>query len=510
MYSITTPIYYVNADPHIGHYYSTLLADVIARWQRVKGKRVFFQTGTDEHGQKIEQAAKSKDKTPLELATEVSNSFKKTFLMAGFTFDRFIRTTEPKHKLLVQKLWTKLSKDDHIYLGKYSGHYNISDECFVAKGQVEERLDGYYCQTTGVKLIWQEEDNYLFRLSKFQSKLLQHYEENPNWIIPNSRQNEIIKFIQDGLEDLSISRSNCEWGIPVPDEAKKTNSTIYVWLDALTNYISGSWKDDSELFYNPDVWPAEVHVVGKDILKFHAIYWPAFLMAADIPLPKRIIAHGWWTKDGEKISKSTGNVFDPIQKSVEYSSDALRYYLLREASFGHDGDFVETRLQSKLNCDLADKLGNLVCRATGKRLLPDGTIQRKPSKEEYSESDKSLINEISKLVVHVDSCLTHQFDIQSAVISIWETIGTLNQYFAQQAPWRLKTQDVKRYQTIMYIILESVRILSILIEPIIPVAAARIQNIYQPILENPFDWGKLEEGIMLNIPENFVLFTKIA
>lgn len=520
-YFVTTPIYYVNASPHIGHYYSTLIADVLARWHRQNGKTVNFQTGTDEHGQKIEQEANRLGQTPQEFTDRIATQFEDTFRAAGFTYDRFIRTSEKIHCQTVQKLWHMLTKQNYIYMGKYSGWYNVSDETFVPKQQVEMRTknsqeEQYYCINTGKQLVWQEEDNYLFRLSSFQDRLLEHYKNNPNWIVPQSRQREIIKFVEGGLEDLSVSRkrSTCNWGIEISE-----NDIIYVWLDALTNYLSGTLNQTEQRhdhdtpvsteIYNTDIWPADVHVVGKDILKFHAVYWPAFLMAVGFPLPKKIIAHGWWTRDGEKISKSTGNVFDPIEKSKEYSTDIVRYYLLRETGFGTDGDFVDERMKTRLNSDLADTLGNLVTRVTAKSILPEGRVPLKPKDEDYVKEDRKIIEMVENLVIKVDHLLSSELNIQQVLIGIWEVLFKLNRFFSDQAPWKLKRENESRYQVVIYVILESLRIISLMLGPIIPDTAKRIQNMYHPcIIENPFSWGCLESNTVLSLPEKLILFQK--
>ena len=347
---VTTPIYYVNASPHIGHVYSTLVADAVARYHRLKGEEVFFCTGTDEHGQKVAQAAERKGCTPYDFCTSVSNEFKECFQSMKFNYDYFIRTTDPTHEANVQEIWKNLESKGDIYLGKYEGWYCVSDEAFVTGQNVSDGFDreGKPCKVStesGQPCTWVTEDNYMFRLSAFKDRLLEWYNANPGCIVPEFRRREVIKFVSQGLNDLSISRKkeSCSWGVAIPGTDKHV---IYVWLDALSNYFTASRCKDGLLvdYEQLQRWPADLHVVGKDILKFHAVYWPAFLMAAGLPLPKVIVAHGWWTKDKMKIGKSLGNAFDPVEKAERFGHDALKYFLLRESSFSDDGDYSDKNL----------------------------------------------------------------------------------------------------------------------------------------------------------------------
>ena len=351
-YYLTTPIYYVNDKPHIGHAYTTLACDVLARFKRLDGFDVMFLTGTDEHGQKVQKSAEDNGIDPKAFTDEVSQNFRDLTAALNFTNDDFIRTTEPRHYAACQQLWQKLIDNGAIYLGSYAGWYAVRDEAFYAESEI---VDGK--APSGAPVEWVEEPSYFFRLSAFEEKLLAHYDANPDFVAPKSRFNEVRSFVSGGLNDLSVSRASFSWGVPVPgDDAH----VMYVWLDALTNYMTaaGYAQPDGEASYARR-WPADLHMVGKDILRFHAVYWPAFLMAADLPLPKRVFAHGWWTNEGQKISKSLGNVIDPLQIADTYGLDQMRYFLLREVPFGNDGDFSHQAIVHRMNGDLANDLGNL-------------------------------------------------------------------------------------------------------------------------------------------------------
>ena len=354
-YYITTPIYYVNDKPHIGHAYTTLACDVLARFKRLDGFDVTFLTGTDEHGQKVEKAAFSRGVSPQDFTDEVSQNFRDLTAQMNFSNDDFIRTTETRHKLACQEMWNRLQTLGHIRLGNYAGWYSVRDEAFFTENEV---VDGK--APTGAPVDWVEEPSYFFNLSQWQQPLLDFYEANPNFVGPESRFNEVKSFVKGGLRDLSVSRASFKWGIPVPGDP---DHVMYVWLDALTNYITASgWPTDTELgdlAKYEKLWPADLHMVGKDILRFHAVYWPAFLMAAELPLPKRVYAHGWWTNEGQKISKSLGNVIDPNALTAQYGLDQTRYFLMREVPFGNDGDFSAAAITHRMNGDLANDLGNL-------------------------------------------------------------------------------------------------------------------------------------------------------
>jgi methionyl-tRNA synthetase len=358
-YYITTPIYYVNDAPHIGHAYTTLACDVLARFKRLDGYRVNFLTGTDEHGQKVEISARAMGMDPKAFTDKISENFRRLSQTLNFSNDDFIRTTEPRHTRSCQALWIKLVEAEEIYLGTYAGWYAVSDEAFYAESELEDGPDGKKIAPSGAVVEWVEEPSYFFRLSAWQDRLLAHYEANPDCIGPETRRNEVISFVRGGLKDLSVSRTTFKWGVPVPGDP---DHIMYVWLDALTNYITAVGYPDTESESFSSFWPADLHMVGKDILRFHAVYWPAFLMAAGVAPPRRVYAHGWWTNEGQKISKRLGNVIDPFQLVQHYGLDQVRYFLLREVPFGNDGDFSHRAMVGRMNYDLANQFGNLAQR----------------------------------------------------------------------------------------------------------------------------------------------------
>ena len=357
---ITTPIYYVNDVAHIGHAYTTIIADMLARHSRLVGHKTFFLTGTDEHGQKIAHSAEARGKTPKEYADEVSGKFRTLWDDFGITYDKFIRTTDEDHKIGVQNAFEIMHNKGDIYKGEYEGHYCVSCETFFTEKQL---IDGEGCPDCGKPTNIVKEESYFFRLSNYQDKLLKWYDDNPECILPKSKRKEIINFVAGGLDDLSISRTSFDWGVKLPESMKAEDHVMYVWLDALMNYITALGYGGDEA--NMEFWPAKIHLVGKDILRFHAIFWPAFLMSLDMPLPKHIAAHGWWTRDGEKMSKSKGNVVDPKEVADAYGLDAFRYFMLREVPFGQDGDFSQKALMDRINSDLGNDLGNLLNRIIG-------------------------------------------------------------------------------------------------------------------------------------------------
>jgi methionyl-tRNA synthetase len=360
-YYITTPIYYPSAKPHMGHAYSSIIADFFARFKRIDGFDVNFLTGTDEHGLKIQRAAEKKGLDTLKFCDEISKTFRDLSQTLNLTNTDFIRTTEDRHKKSVQNLWKELEKNDDIYLSKYSGWYSVSDEAFYTEDEIEE-FDGNKIAKSSRSLVeWMDEESYFFRLSKWQKPLLDYYENNPDFISPKARKNEVISFVKSGLKDLSVSRKSFSWGIPVPGN---NDHVIYVWLDALTNYISALNYPDMNNDLLKKYWPANVHLIGKDILRFHAVYWPAFLLAANVPLPRKVYGHGWILSGEEKMSKSKGNILDPIEIIDQYGLDPLRYYLIKEVSFGNDGNISQDRLEDCINSDLANNYGNLCQRVT--------------------------------------------------------------------------------------------------------------------------------------------------
>ena len=355
-YYITTPIYYPSAKPHMGHAYSSIVADFFARFKRISEHNVFFLTGTDEHGQKIQRAALESKKDPLDFCNEISSNFKDLSAILNLSNDDFIRTTEKRHKMAVENLWNILEKKNEIYLSKYSGWYSVSDEAFYSENEIEDKDNVKVNKLSGSKVEWVEEESFFFKLSKWEKKLLEYYDKNPEFIRPESRRNEVISFVKGGLKDLSVSRKSITWGINVPSQK---DHIIYVWLDALTNYLSALDYPNIDTDKYKNFWPASVHIIGKDILRFHAVYWPAFLLAANLPLPKTIYGHGWILSNEEKMSKSKGNILDPLEIIDKYGLDPLRFYLLKEVSFGNDGNISKEKLENCINSDLANNYGNL-------------------------------------------------------------------------------------------------------------------------------------------------------
>lgn len=501
-YYITTPIYYPSANFHIGHCYTTIIADSIARYQRLKGKDVFFLTGTDEHGQKIENKAKEKGVTPKEYVDEIVDNAKDLWKSLGISYDKFIRTTDEYHEKAVQKIFDKLYEQNDIYLDKYKGLYCTPCESFWTETQL---VDGK-CPDCGREVNLVEEESYFFRLSKYQKRIEELYKTNPEFIKPESRKNEMINnFLKPGLDDLCVSRTTFSWGIPVDFDPKHV---IYVWIDALTNYITalGYLSDDDSLFKK--YWPADLHLVGKEIVRFHAIIWPALLMALDLPLPKQVFGHGWLKIDGGKISKSLGNYKDPREYIDKYGVDAVRYYALREVSFGSDGNFSEEALIARTNADLANTLGNLLNRTiamTNKYF--DGVISNSKVNEEI---DTELINKASNLKSVVDKNMEKLY-ISDALEEIFNFLRECNKYIDDTTPWVLaKEEKQERLQTVLYNLLESIRISSVLLTPFMPTTTEKIfkqlntnLNTYDTLNE----FGALENNHKLGQIE--VLFKRI-
>tara|TARA_Y100000591_G_C21851500_1_gene711983 strand:+ start:3441 stop:4979 length:1539 start_codon:yes stop_codon:yes gene_type:complete len=471
-YYITTPIYYPSAKPHMGHAYSSIVTDFFARFKRIEGYKVFFLTGTDEHGLKIQRAAESNNKQPLEFCDEISQTFKDLTKTLNLSNDDFIRTTENRHHQSVQYLWNILEKKGEIYLSKYSGWYSVSDEAFYLEDEVEEKNGIKLSKISGSVVEWVEEESYFFKLSKWQDKLLELYEKNENFILPKSRKNEVVNFVKSGLKDLSVSRKSFSWGIKVPTNK---NHIIYVWLDALTNYISALNypKIDDKLYKN--YWPADVHMIGKDILRFHAVYWPAFLLAADIPTPKRIYGHGWILSGEEKMSKSKGNILDPIEIINDYGLDPLRYYLLKEVSFGNDGNISKEKLISCINSDLANNFGNLCQRVLA--FTEKNLSLKVPESGSFDKADLSVLNQFLDNYQIIIDYINNQ-NINSYMNFIVEQMFLANKYFNDQEPWK-KKNDKKRLSTIIYTSLELIRKLSILLYPVIPESSLKALNIFQ-------------------------------
>ncbi len=468
---ITTPIYYPSAKPHMGHAYTSIVTDVIARFKRLDGYNVEFLTGTDEHGLKIQRAAEKKGSDTKKFCDEISETFRNLSSTLNLSNTDFIRTTENRHIKSVQNLWNILEKKNEIYLSKYSGWYSVSDEAFYNDNEIKEENGIKISVNSGSQVEWVEEESYFFKLSKWESKLLKFYNDNPKFILPNSRRNEVINFVKSGLKDLSISRKSFSWGIKVPNNKEHV---IYVWLDALTNYISAlNYSDKNNKKYK-DFWPANLHIIGKDILRFHAIYWPAFLLAADIKPPKRIYGHGWILSGEEKMSKSKGNILDPLEIIDKYGLDSLRYYLLKEVSFGKDGNISQDKLENCINSDLANNYGNLCQRVISFNEKNCGLII--PKKNQFEKDDLKILNKISDNLKNLRSYIDNQ-ELNLYTNFIVDCLFDANKYFNDQEPWKKKT-DISRLNTIVYVSLEVIRKISILLNPIIPDASLKVLDIF--------------------------------
>lgn len=502
---ITTPIYYVNAAPHIGTLYTTVAADIVARFKKLDGYDVKFITGTDEHGQKIEKAAEESNLQPQEFVDKTSAKFISLFKKMNIINDDFIRTTETRHKNTATALWNKLKQNGHIYLGKYTGWYSVRDESFYTD---KELVNGK--APTGAEVEKISEESYFFDLSKWQKKLLELYKKNPEFVVPRWRLNEVIKIVEGGLPDLSISRINFKWGIPISDNP---DHVMYVWLDALANYITALGYPNTETQNFKDFWPADVHMIGKDITKFHAIYWPAILMAADLPLPKQIVSHGWWTVKGEKMSKSLKNVIDPIVLMKDYGVDQVRYYMMREISFGEDGGFSEDSLICRANTELANKIGNLLQRSL---TFAYKNFDRKIPKFETTElkdiySTNTILQEASNLLEKTKKEL-ESFKFNQMLEILIQFADTLNAYIDKQAPWQLKKTDKREAEKVLYISLEAIRYLAILLLPFIPESAEKMLD-QMSVPKNQREFKHLNIQFALNdfnINEPTIIFDKIC
>jgi methionyl-tRNA synthetase len=460
---ITTPIYYVNDLPHLGHAYTNVACDALARFMRLDGRRVKFLTGTDEHGQKVAQSAAAAGVSPQEIADRNAARFRDVWHLLNISEDEFIRTTEPRHACAVQALWRELERRGAIYLGPFAGWYAVRDEAFYDESELK---DGR--APSGAEVEWLEEENYFFRLSAWQQPLLAHYEANPDCVAPRGRRNEVISFVKGGLRDLSISRTSLTWGVPVPGHP---GHVVYVWLDALINYLTAAGYPDIESNAFSSLWPADLHVVGKDILRFHAVYWPAFLMAAGLAPPRRVFAHGWWTVEGEKMSKSLGNFIPPGQLVDSYGVDAVRYFMLRDLPFGNDGDFSHRAVVGRLNGDLANDLGNLAQRVLVMINRDCGAAVPEPGAP--VAADRALLGTVQDLLriirIHMSEQAPHL-----ALEAIWRVVGEANRYVDEQAPWVLRRSDPPRMQAVLYALAETIRHLAILLQPFIPTSAGRL------------------------------------
>ena len=502
---ITTPIYYPSGKPHMGHAYSSIVSDVIARFKRLDRYNVEFLTGTDEHGLKIQRAAEEKGLDPKKFCDELSKTFRNLSKTLNLSNTDFIRTTEDRHIKSVQNLWKILEKKNQIYLSKYSGWYSVSDEAFYGDNEIKEENGINISSISGSKVEWVEEESYFFKLSEWENKLLKFYEENPKFILPETRRNEVLSFVKGGLKDLSVSRKSFSWGIKVPGN---NDHVIYVWLDALTNYISALNYPDTKDNKYKNYWPADLHMIGKDILRFHAVYWPAFLLAADLPPPKRVYGHGWILSGDEKMSKSKGNILDPLEIVDKYGLDSLRFYLLKEVSFGNDGSITQEKLESCINSDLANNYGNLCQRVISfnekncNLLVPDNI--------NFEKEDLKLLNKISDNISTLRSYIDNQ---ELSVYSnfIIDCLFEANKYFNDQEPWKKKS-DVVRLNTIVYVSLEIIRKVSILLNPIIPATSLKVLDIFN-IKQKDINFDTIKDNKFLkpnsNIKKIGILFKKI-
>ena len=504
-YYITTPIYYPSAKPHMGHAYSSIIADFFARFKRIDGHQVHFLTGTDEHGLKIQRAAENRGVDTLKFCEEISKTFKDLSKTLNLSNTDFIRTTENRHKQSVQYLWNELIKNDDIYLSKYSGWYSVSDEAFYNDDEIEDIDNKKVAISSKSPVEWVDEESYFFRLSKWEKPLLDFYEKNPDFILPETRKNEVISFVKSGLKDLSVSRKSFSWGIKVPNDDQHV---IYVWLDALTNYISALDYPNvkSDLFKK--FWPASVHLIGKDILRFHAVYWPAFLLAAKIELPLKVYGHGWILSNDEKMSKSKGNILDPLEIINQYGLDPLRYYLIKEVSFGNDGNISQEKLEDCINSDLANNYGNLCQRVTAFTIK--NCESKIPEKIEFQKDDLDILNKYNNNLDKIRSKIDKQ-DINFYIDYIINSLFEANKYFNDQEPWK-KKDDIVRLNTIVYTTLEIVRKISFLLFPIIPHSSLKALKIFN-LNEKDIDFTSignndfLTKGSPINKIE--ILFNKI-
>lgn len=464
-YYITTPIYYVNAKPHIGTAYTSVAADTLARFMRLDGREVLFVTGTDEHGQKVEATAKKLGLEPQEYTDQIAREFEKLGALFGLTYDDFVRTTQARHKKTACALWQKLVDAGQIYEDTYKGWYSIRDEAFYRD---EDLVEGK--APTGAEVTWVEEPSFFFRLSNWRDKLIAFYEKNPEAVRPYYRYNEVMSFLKGEVHDLCVSRTSFKWGVPVPGHEEHV---MYVWVDALPNYLTVLGYPDDLEGYNK-FWPHAHHIIGKDILRFHAVYWPAMLMAAGLEPPQQIFAHGWWTREGQKISKSLGNVIDPFEIVEQYGSDQIRYFLLREVKFGRDADFSKEALERRINSDLANDYGNLAQRVLS--FVFKHCHGKLPQKGVLTQDDEALLEVARTTPERMRTAADHN-DLQGMCEEVWKIISHANRYVDAQAPWALRKTDPQRMETVLYVLADCLRHIGVLSQAIVPKAAENLLNI---------------------------------
>jgi methionyl-tRNA synthetase len=467
-YFLTTPIFYPNGVPHIGHAYTAMVTDAIARFQRLDGFDVLFLTGTDEHGLKMQQTAIAEGLTPLQLAGRNSARFREMMTALNISYDDYIRTTEPRHERACQALWLAIEKNGDIYLDKYAGWYSVRQEGYFDESETVLGDDGIRREPLGSPVEWTEEESYFFRLSAYQDKLLELYERVPDFVLPRERLNEVASFVKSGLQDISVSRTTFDWGIKVPGAP---GHVMYVWMDALTNYITAAGYPDvgSESFKR--YWPANLHVTGKDIVRFHAVYWPAFLMSAGVAVPQRLFSHGFLLNRGEKMSKSVGNVVDPFAMADQYGVDQMRYFFMREVSFGQDGSYSHEAIVARTNADLANDLGNLAQRSLSMIAKQyEGVL---PEPGDFSDNDKAILAQADSMIGLARVAMSTQ-QIHQWLNAVWAVVAEANRYFAGEAPWALAKTDPPRQRTVLYVTAEVVRQIAILAQPAMPDASAKL------------------------------------
>ena len=495
---LTTAIHYTNGPPHIGHAYEMVSADAIARFKRLDGYDVFAMTGTDEHGQKVQRTAAQNGLSPKDFVDGIATRFEEMEQRLGCSFDRFIRTTDADHLPSTQELWRRMEANGDIYLAKYSGWYSVRDEVFYGEEETTLQPDGTRLGGQGTPVEWVEEESYFFRLKAYQDKLLALYRDVPDFVSPETRRNEIVSFVQSGLEDLSISRTTFDWGLPVPGDPKHV---MYVWVDALNNYVTGCGFPDEG---NPrwHYWPADVHIIGKDIVRFHTVYWPAFLMSAGLPLPKRVFGHGFLLNKGAKMSKSVGNVVDPFALADIYGVDQLRYFFLREVSFGQDGNYSHEAIVGRINADLANDLGNLAQRSLS--MIAKNCEGRVPPAGTLTEGDRAMLAQADGLLTKTRAAM-QDFALHVVLADIWAVVAEANRYFANNEPWKLSKSDPARRDTVLYVTIETVRRIAILTQPVMPQAMARLLDLLAvPAEARSFaslgEAGRLTSGTALPAP----------